>query len=410
MVATGQAIYMLGFLVGCLVFGAISDHLGRKTAFVATLTLMAVSGTATTFAPNYTTFAILRFITGTTSAGMNNCLFIYSVENIGRNYRTRVAIGQGVCYSMGNLGVAFVAWLLPGWRNIQLGVSAWVFLLFGFFFIIPESPRWLYAEGRLEECEEALRQVAITNKKSYPEKAKLVLNVKQEHTMINSEGTERQPNMRDIMRTPNMRRKTLVLMYEWFMVSFVYYGLSLNAVNLGSNPYLAYSLQALVELPAKVFGAWIIKHWGRRLSLCFTMVTGGFFCLMTLLPFPADKKWIILTISTIGKFCIGATFNLIYLYSGEIYPTVVRNIGLGSNSTCARVSAILAPYVNMLYIYGAWIPQLIFGTTAMSAGFLALMLPETRNSILPETIEEGEAFGRNQKFWTLLPPKDVSQA
>ncbi|XP_014663311.1 PREDICTED: organic cation transporter protein-like [Priapulus caudatus] len=104
-------------------------------------------------------------------------------------------------------------------------------------------------------------------------------------------------------------------------------------------------------------------------------------------------------------FASSGTYGICYLYSGELYPTVVRNIGLGSNSTWARVSAILAPYVALLGMYRREYPLLIFGVLAISAGIAALFLPETKDQELPETLEDGENFGKKQRFWTLLPQK-----
>jgi len=52
----------------------------------------------------------------------------------------------------------------------------------------------------------------------------------------------------------------------------------------------------------------------------------------------------------IGKFCVTCTYAMIYVYSSELYPTVARNIGVGSSSMVARVGSILAPFVKELVI------------------------------------------------------------
>ena len=58
--------------------------------------------------------------------------------------------------------------------------------------------------------------------------------------------------------------------------------------------------------------------------------------------------WLLITLSVIGKLCIGSGFEVLYIISSELFPTVVRNAGLGSSSACARVGSMLAPYIVQL--------------------------------------------------------------
>ena len=59
-------------------------------------------------------------------------------------------------------------------------------------------------------------------------------------------------------------------------------------------------------------------------------------------------NWPIVMMAILGKMCITATFAIIYLYSCEIYPTVVRSVGVSSSSVFARVGGAVAPFVGSL--------------------------------------------------------------
>lgn len=56
-------------------------------------------------------------------------------------------------------------------------------------------------------------------------------------------------------------------------------------------------------------------------------------------------------LGAIGILGCGISFPTLYLFSGEIYPTVIRNIGVGTGSVCARVGSMIAPFVASLVSY-----------------------------------------------------------
>lgn len=47
----------------------------------------------------------------------------------------------------------------------------------------------------------------------------------------------------------------------------------------------------------------------------------------------------------VGKVGASAAFSMVYVYSSELFPTVVRNAGMGSSSCMARVGGMTAPYI-----------------------------------------------------------------
>ena len=64
--------------------------------------------------------------------------------------------------------------------------------------------------------------------------------------------------------------------------------------------------------------------------------------------FVSDMTWLIITLAMSGKFFVSCSFSVLPLCTTETYPTVVRNVGYGASSFCARIGGILAPYISLL--------------------------------------------------------------
>ncbi|XP_022106122.1 organic cation transporter protein-like isoform X2 [Acanthaster planci] len=73
-------------------------------------------------------------------------------------------------------------------------------------------------------------------------------------------------------------------------------------------------------------------------------------------------------------------------------------MGVGMSSMSARLSGVIAPVILILGNYWEPVPLIVFGGCSLLAGALALLLPETLNHSLLETVQEGEEFGKGQGF------------
>ncbi|XP_067010714.1 organic cation transporter protein [Anabrus simplex] len=394
--ATADAIFMLGDLLGSIIFGDLSDRFGRKPIFFFSLVLQVVAGLLASLAQEYVSFMITRMIIGATTAGVFLVAYVIAMEMVGPSKRLLAGVLIQLFFTLGYLLTGLFAYFIRDWRLLQCAVSVPGLVFLCYWWFIPESARWLITKGRSEEARKVLLKAADENKVIIP-KGLLDDVVKQTYKNEETQAiTQRSTSLVDLVRYPNLRKKSNTVFFIWFVNSCTYYGLSWNTSNLGGNDFVNFILAGLVEFPAYVLLMLTLNRWGRKLTQCGSMILGGVALLLTL-TVPQDMLWLTITFVMIGKMAITASFATIYIFSAELFPTVLRNVGIGASSTFARVGGMSAPYINLLSHTWQPLPQLTFGALTFMAGLLALILPETMNKTLPDTVEEGERFGKKEK-------------
>lgn len=191
-----------------------------------------------------------------------------------------------------------LTYLVRDWRHLSLATSVPFFLYFFYWFVLPESPRWLLSKGKFENASKILEKLAKVNGKEFPISFKQQLKQRMMLKRTRSEESlmRRGPGVKALFKTPNMRLKTCLITLNWFANAMVYVGLSYYGPALGSNEYVSFFLSSAVEMPSSLMCWLIIDRWGRRWPICTCMVISGITCIATML-LPEGQ----LTIKLIGR-------------------------------------------------------------------------------------------------------------
>uniref|UniRef100_A0A1B6LD98 Major facilitator superfamily (MFS) profile domain-containing protein n=1 Tax=Graphocephala atropunctata TaxID=36148 RepID=A0A1B6LD98_9HEMI len=394
--ATSDAVFMSGVLLGSLIFGDLSDRYGRRPIFFFSLVVQTIAGVLAGVTPDYYSFTFFRMIVGAATSGVFLVAYVIGMEMVGPKKRTFAGVAIQYFFTTGFLLTAGFAYYIKDWRHLQIAYTVCGVVFFSYYWFIPESARWLLTKGRQEEARLIVKAAAKENKVDLPDDIldNLLTPTKEEEKM---EEAGEKPSLFDLFKYPNLRKKSVILFFLWFVNSMTYYGLSWNTSNLGGgNDYVNFLICGLVEVPAYTFLLMTLDRWGRKVILCGCMLASGTALLLTMFV-PNDMVWLTITLAMMGKLAITASYGTIYLFSAEQFPTVIRNVGVGASSMFARFGSILAPYINITAEIWQPMPLLIFGVCALVSGIISLILPETLNRKLPESIEEGERFGKKPK-------------
>lgn len=263
---------------------------------------------------------------------------------VGPSKRVFCTIVANIAYSLGLVLLAGIVFIFRDWRYLSLAVSLPLLILFSCFFILPESPRWLIATGKFAEAAKIMQKMAEINGKQLPSNYETILREKVESAISKSTPETRTYGIMDLVITPNMRKKTFIVTFIWFANTSVYVGLSYYAPALGGNEIWNFFLAGVVELPTYIFLWPSLTYFGRRWILCVSMVIGGVACLGTFLV--QQRQTVMLVLYCIGKMGISSAFVVLPLAASELYPTVVRGLGMSVSSVIGMIGPIVIPIIN----------------------------------------------------------------
>ncbi|XP_048498654.1 organic cation/carnitine transporter 4 isoform X2 [Beta vulgaris subsp. vulgaris] len=336
-----QALFFFGCMIGAGIFGHLSDSsLGRKGSLTIICLSNGILGCLTALAPNYSIYTLLRFLSGLSSGGVGVCAFVLATEPIGPSKRGVAGMSTFYFFSTGIALLSGIAYIFQSWRSLYVASSipSIIFITVVIPFI-SESPRWYLVRGKAKEAMEVMKHMAQVNGRTIPQDVELVVDD--------------------------------------------------NIANKSKETEVA-------EMPAFTLTAIMLDKFGRKPLTIGTMWFSGVFCLLgSMMKSYGIWKILRMICGILGIFGMAGTYNLLFIYTVELFPTVVRNAALGCVTQASQMGAILAPFVVVM---GTRFPFVVFTVCGIVGGLFGFYLPETLNRPLYDTMvgmEEGEAIWNN---------------
>ncbi|XP_005267164.1 solute carrier family 22 member 3 isoform X4 [Homo sapiens] len=160
-----QAILNLGFLTGAFTLGYAADRYGRIVIYLLSCLGVGVTGVVVAFAPNFPVFVIFRFLQGVFGKGTWMTCYVIVTEIVGSKQRRIVGIVIQMFFTLGIIILPGIAYFIPNWQGIQLAITLPSFLFLLYYWVVPESPRWLITRKKGDKALQILRRIAKCNGK-----------------------------------------------------------------------------------------------------------------------------------------------------------------------------------------------------------------------------------------------------
>lgn len=283
----------IGFLVGNIVGGYLGDRWGRRKTLLLSGTVFVTAAAASAFSPDLITLCLLRMIVGLAVGCKLPVSVSIMIEFTPARLRGRLGLAlAGIAFAVGEAFVCLVGIIIhqvddsPDWWRTLL-LCCCIPDVFGIplaFRYIPESPHFLLTQGKNEEVEALLKEVAVTNTGSTD---CLLQGGRVHHVKEEGDSTIDEWSLGQLF-APSLRSITIFVTTIWMVCSFAYYGHVFSyPIALAErydmeieNQYFAVMLAGLAEIPGIFLGLLLIdgEGVGRRRSLIFFFLAACISC------------------------------------------------------------------------------------------------------------------------------------
>jgi MFS family permease len=390
-IGIANSTYLVGQVAGALVFGHLTDRLGRKKLFLVTLALYLTATALTGAAPNFPIFLVLRFFAGCGIGGEYSAINSAIDELVPARLRGRIDLAingsywVGVALGAGLTMVLLNPHVLPlhvGWR-LAFGLGA----VLGLVILlvrrdVPESPRWLLLHGFFEEAEQTMvrieRAIHGVDAEMPPPPAPVDIRVT---------GTVGFAYLAHVLLVRHRRRTVLgltlmlaqaffynAIFFSYALILRHFYGVPPDRVGLYVLPFALGNFLGPIALGP------LFDHWGRRVMIPLTYGLSGALLLGAGVLF--QRGLLDATTQTVAWcvvfFFASAAASSAYLTVSELFPVELRGMAIAFFYAVATCAGAVAPTVFGMLVEGDSRTALFFGYALASACMIAAAMVASR--------------------------------
>nr|XP_002119673.3 solute carrier family 22 member 5-like isoform X1 [Ciona intestinalis] len=374
--------YFVGKLFGGLTGGILSDRFGRRPIFLIFTLWHFLSAIFLSFTTNIYTYAFMLFISGCGTLVNFVAAILIGYETISSERRTLVYSAVEMGYGIGYMILPLIGFYFRHWRWYLRFTGLLGIVYIPYYWYIDESIYWLVGTGKPERAQKIRNKIAVTNGEAIRDR-----DVK-DHDAAEFEGLNIWTSIREMTKHWTLLYRLFIFQFAWFVCSMTYYTIALNTNSLSGDRFLNMLYAGITEVVSAILYYIWSEAWGRRRAYVGTMIITA----VSVASAPLFVLWspTLVTITTMfSKLAVSLCYNIIYGYTGEVFPTATRQTVLGISASSARIGSMISPYI----IYASnttstFAPCIATAALNLISALLALLLPTTRNKALPSTVHE----------------------
>ncbi|XP_029000701.1 putative solute carrier family 22 member 31 [Betta splendens] len=401
--------FMTGWILGYILLGTLCDWLGRRRAFLLSVSLSSLLGAAVCLSSSAEVFLLLRLSQGAALAGVFVSSYIIRLELCDPSHRLMVAMVGGFFGVLAELLLPGFAALCRDWPVLQAVVTVPLLLLLSYWCcasLFPESPRWLLATDQIPQVKRSLQEFSTRNG----------VCLQDEHcpgetlmSEINSAyGEDRRPRFYSVLELRQTRviwKNCLILSFTLFIGTGIQYCFTRNLRIFSTNFYFSYFVRVATGALGCVFICLSVNHFGRRGMLLLSAIVTGLASLLLLALTQYLHGGLVLVLSVVGLLFSQALAMLSVFFASEVMPTVVRGGCLGLVLAAGCVGMAAASLMELQNNGGYFLHHVVFASFAILSVLCVMLLPESKRKHLPDSLKEGESQ-RLPPFFLSRPDRD----
>ena len=386
-----------GLTVGALIFSIITKYLSYRQLIIWFVWCYVLFLFLTTVIDSFEFRLFCLFCLGICNSMANMSTMTLVSESVSSNKRSLFAgiinAGYSFCPIMYTpLYVILGKWRYCFWLQNIIGITCGIL----YFIALENSPRTFFSNNKTEEAIEILRRIAAFNGRA--EEFEEKINDKEFDPLLRNEqeGVEKDLTVEmkpkygysALLKYKSVRYKFLIFSFMFISTSFLTQAVVINTKSMEGNTYVIIVSLFCVEVVAGICCGFIINipSLGRKKSLIgfFLGITFGF-VLTIIFSDSAIVAWLAMVLI---RFCITGVYTTFYIYFMESYPTPLRSLGFGLNTTFGNLAGIVSPII--IEFFNKYLLYVIFAILSGINIFFTFFLKETVGKPMLETIEELE--------------------